>query len=47
MRWLRSLLRRQDRGLPLSWHFLLAFVWASAVILLVVFANMPIIAVSK
>jgi len=44
---LRSLLRRQDRGWPLWWHLMLTGVWAAAVILLVVFANMPIIAVSK
>jgi hypothetical protein len=46
MRWLRSLLRRQDHGWPLWWHLMLTGVWAAAVILLVLYSNAPIIAVA-
>lgn len=44
MTWLRSLFRRQDQGLPLSWHFLLVSTWAFAVISLVIlFSSTPIV----
>ena len=44
MRAVRSLFRRQGHGLPLTWHFLIAFLWASAVISLVVlFSSTPVV----
>lgn len=44
MRAVRSLFRRQGHGLPLTWHFLITFVWAFAVgSLVILFSSTPIV----
>lgn len=44
MRAVRLLFRRQGDGLPLSWHFLITFVWASAVgSLMILFSATPVV----